>query len=72
MTEIGALPREIRELLACPRCNGALRDAASPGGGGTTMTGATALVCEACALVFPVEEGIPVLLAERARARTSE
>lgn len=53
---------DIRSLLACPRCGGALRDAhLGPG---------ESLVCEACALVYPVEEGIPVLLAERALPRS--
>ncbi|MBX3175565.1 MAG: Trm112 family protein [Gemmatimonadaceae bacterium] len=53
----------IREILACPSCQGPLRDepAGSPG----------ALVCDACALRYPVEEGIPVLLIERATGLTS-
>lgn len=77
MAEIGGIPSQIRELLACPRCHGALRDAHAAGrgdaaGSSTTMGGGTALVCEACALVFPVEAGIPVLLAERAHARSTE
>lgn len=53
------IPEAVRVLLACPRCGGALRDA--------TAAGLPTLVCEACALVYPVEEGIPVLLAERAK-----
>lgn len=61
MTDI---PAEIRGLLACPRCGGALRDA-----GGL---GSPSLVCDACALAYPVEEGIPVLLAERAHAVTQD
>ncbi|MBA3855141.1 MAG: hypothetical protein C0503_12065 [Gemmatimonas sp.] len=74
---MGGIPSQIRALLACPRCHGGLRDARADGRGGeagrgTTMRDGTALVCEACALVFPVEAGIPVLLTERARARTSE
>lgn len=58
------LPLTIRDLLACPRCQGPLTDAAtaSQASGGTTE-----LQCQACAVVFPVEEGIPVLLLERAR-----
>ena len=54
------IPDAIRALLACPRCGGELRDG--------TAGGLPTLVCEACALVYPVEEGIPVLLAERAQA----
>lgn len=53
------IPETIRALLACPRCGGELRDA--------TSGGLPTLVCTACALVYPVEEGIPVLLAERAQ-----
>jgi hypothetical protein len=56
-----AIPEPIRALLACPRCGGPLRDGA--------QADVPTLVCEACALVFPVEEGIPVLLAERAQPR---
>ena len=52
------LPSEMRELLVCPQCRGALRDA--------SLNGAPVLVCAACAKAYPVEDGIPVLLAERA------
>jgi uncharacterized protein YbaR (Trm112 family) len=53
-----SIPAEIRALLACPRCRGVLRDA--------LQSGNAMLVCEACAVAYPVAEGIPVLLAERA------
>jgi uncharacterized protein YbaR (Trm112 family) len=53
-----SIPADIRALLACPRCGGSLSDA--------MRGGEPALACEACALVYPVEEGIAVLLAERA------
>lgn len=58
------IPRDIRALLVCPRCRGALVDvpAADP----------TGLVCEACRVVFPIEAGIPVLLIERASAWPSD
>lgn len=54
MTDI---PADIREILACPRCHGVLRD--------EPPAAAQALVCDSCAIVFPIEEGIPVLLEER-------
>lgn len=54
------IPEEIRAVLACPRCRGPLDD-------GSTAQGET-LVCSQCALVYPVEDGIPVLLVERATA----
>lgn len=55
-----AIPAEIRALLACPRCRGALTDAGS--------AEAPQLRCGACGVSYPVEQGIPVLLAERAVA----
>lgn len=57
------MPQEIRDLLACPRCHGPLRDEPS----GSPQS----LICEACALRYPVEEGIPVLLIERATGLTT-
>lgn len=54
------IPAEIRALLACPRCRGALTDAGS--------AESPQLRCGACVVSYPVEQGIPVLLAERAVA----
>ena len=59
-----AIPQAIRDLLACPKCRGALRDGVL--GEKSAQPEAEALVCGACGLAFPVEEGIPVLLIERA------
>ena len=42
-------------LLACPACRGQLRPEAAE------------LVCMSCGLVYPIVDGIPVLIAERAR-----
>jgi uncharacterized protein YbaR (Trm112 family) len=47
-----------RELLACPACFGSLR-----------LDGAH-LKCAACRRAYPIVDGIPVLIAER--AETSE
>jgi uncharacterized protein len=44
------------DLLRCPRCKGELRYETSP----------EALVCPACALRYPVRDGIPVLLLDEA------
>ncbi len=49
----------LREILRCPRCKGALADAAGPS--------AAELQCAACALAYPVEAGVPVLLVDLAR-----
>lgn len=42
-------------LLACPKCHGTLTQ-------GTPCT----LTCAACHLTFPIENGLPVLLIEKA------
>jgi uncharacterized protein YbaR (Trm112 family) len=56
---MSGIPVEIRALLACPRCRGPLVDVAAQA--------AVALRCESCRLDYPVEQGIPVLLVERAQ-----
>ena len=58
------IPAAIRDLLACPKCRGALRDGVLGEKGAQSEV--PALVCVACALSYPVEQGIPVLLIERA------
>lgn len=50
----------LRELLACPRCQGPLVDAVQ----------GTALDCMACDVRYPVRDGIPVLLKDQAQPRT--
>ncbi|MDE7064548.1 MAG: Trm112 family protein [Desulfovibrionaceae bacterium] len=50
--------KELLEILACPRCHGALEalgDNADEG-----------LSCPACAVVYPVRDDIPVMLVEEA------
>lgn len=54
------IPSEVRSLLVCPTCRGDLQDAVQ---GGRAL-----LVCAACQLAYPVEQGIPVLLRDRAIA----
>jgi uncharacterized protein len=44
------------ELLRCPRCKGELRYETAP----------ESLVCPACAVRYPVRDGIPVLLLDEA------
>ena len=52
----------LREILRCPACRADLADAVAPGGG-------PELVCAGpdCALAYPVEAGVPVLLVDEAR-----
>lgn len=48
----------VREILRCPTCKGELTDReAAPSG----------LVCSVCAVVYPVSDGIPVLLKDDAQ-----
>lgn len=50
---------ELLQILACPRCHGEL----TAEGGADEPAG---FVCAACALVYPVRDGIPVMLPEEA------
>lgn len=51
----------VRGILRCPACGSELRDGVRPDGDAE-------LVCtgEACALAYPVRDGVPVLLADEA------
>jgi uncharacterized protein YbaR (Trm112 family) len=54
-----AIDAELLEILACPsQDHAALRV--------ETRDGADVLVCTSCASTFPIEDGIPVLLADDA------
>jgi len=55
------IPETIRRILVCPRCHGDLIDEGAAEGLG--------LACVPCAVVYPVREGIPVLLIDQARPR---
>jgi uncharacterized protein YbaR (Trm112 family) len=52
------LAPELLEILVCPRCKGQLEHRLTP---------EEALVCQACRLVYPVEDGIPVMLVDDAK-----
>ena len=54
------IQKELLEILACPRCRGRLEALGEP---------LEALCCPACAVVYPVREGIPVMLVEEALPR---
>lgn len=55
-----SLTEEIISILACPKCRGDLA-LVSPAGNEEN------LVCKACRLAYPVQNGIPVLLLEEAK-----
>lgn len=52
-----ALDAALKEILACPRCKGDLEIDEAHG----------EIRCRACHLVYPIEDGIPVMLIDRAR-----
>ena len=46
---------QLLEILACPQCKGDVELSPSPG-----------LVCHACQLEYPIQEGIPIMLIDEA------
>jgi uncharacterized protein len=50
--------QEFLELLACPKCHGALR----------TVQGPEGLLCEGCKLFYAVDDGLPNMLIDEARS----
>lgn len=51
-----AIDRDLLEILACPKCKGEIHLNASGSG----------LVCDACRLVYPIRDEIPVMLIDEA------
>jgi uncharacterized protein len=54
-----SLAPELLEILVCPKCKGNLEH--------RTEGSAETLVCHACRLVYPVEDGIPIMLIDEAK-----
>jgi uncharacterized protein len=52
-----SLAPELLEILVCPKCKGDLEHRLDP----------EVLVCHACRLVYPVEDGIPIMLIDEAK-----
>ena len=52
------LAPELLEIIVCPKCKGDLE---------YRQGGDETLVCHACRLVYPVEDGIPILLIDEAK-----
>lgn len=49
--------QDLLEILACPECKGPVKlDEEKKG-----------LVCEKCQLIYPIQEGIPVMLVDKAQ-----
>lgn len=57
MPDKSVLDPRLLEILVCPRCKGELILVEEP----------PTLRCERCRLVYPIEDGIPVLLIDEAR-----
>jgi len=52
------LDKELMEILACPKCKGAIRYNDKQDG----------LICDACKLEYPIRDGIPVMLIDEAKS----
>ncbi len=53
-----ALSPELKQILACPRCKGELEFREAEG----------EIRCAACRLAFRIDDGIPVMLLDEAKA----
>ena len=51
-----ALSRELLDILACPKCKGELRLTDQQDG----------LACDACHLLYPIRDDIPIMLVDEA------
>lgn len=51
-----AISQELLEILACPKCKGDVHLTEKQDG----------LVCEACKLLYPIKDDIPVMLIDEA------
>lgn len=54
-----SLSPELLKILVCPKCKGPLEYRAAP---------PEVLICRNCRLVYAVQDGIPVMLIDEARA----
>jgi uncharacterized protein YbaR (Trm112 family) len=52
----------LMEMLRCPACHGEVR----------LLDGETGIECAACGRVYPVRDGVPVMLVEEASPPTRE
>lgn len=54
------ISQELLDILACPKCKGELQLTDKQDG----------LICNACKLVYPIREDIPVMLIDEAKPLT--
>ena len=57
-----SISQELLEILACPKCKGEVRLTEAQDG----------LACNACKLLYPIKDDIPVMLEEEARTLSSD
>jgi uncharacterized protein YbaR (Trm112 family) len=50
------IDQELLDVLACPKCKGELRLTESKDG----------LICDACKLMYPIKDDIPIMLIDEA------
>ena len=54
-----SVPQELLEILVCPKCKGELEYQTGP---------EEQLVCQACRLIYAVEDDIPIMLIDEAKS----
>ena len=50
------LSKDLLDILRCPKCKGEIR-----------LNSDSGLICDKCALLYEIKEGIPVMLIDRAQ-----
>lgn len=51
-----AVDKELLDILACPRCKGAVKLSKAKDG----------LICDRCGIMYPIKDDIPVMLIDEA------
>lgn len=55
------ISKDLLEILACPKCKGDIRLTEK-----STTRGEDGLICKKCKLLYPIKDGIPVMLIDEA------
>lgn len=53
--------KDLLNILACPKCKGAVK-----------LKDDSAIICEKCALLYEIQDGIPVMLVDKATQLKTE
>ncbi len=54
-----SVPKDLLEILVCPKCKGELEHKTGDG---------EQLVCHTCRLIYAVDDGIPIMLIDEAKS----